>query len=133
MNCDKLSNGFFHEAVSLDHAHQIHSLHSLFQEIFKHRPIASYILSGISSNRYNTQIMARNLLTLNTQASSITEDAPTTITQVKFITTAMALRFRAKLLDFVDLLDVYPTMAEALKIAAISHYKDPTKLSRCAD
>ena len=46
---------------------------------------------------------------------------------------AMALRFRAKLHDFIDLLHVYPTMAEALKIAAISRYKDPTKLSCCAE
>ena len=46
---------------------------------------------------------------------------------------AMALRFRAKLDDFIDLLHVYPTMAEALKIAAISRYKDPAKLSCCAE
>lgn len=46
---------------------------------------------------------------------------------------AMALRFRAKLHDFIDLLHVYPTMAEALKIAAISRYKDPAKLSCCAE
>jgi mercuric reductase len=46
---------------------------------------------------------------------------------------AMAMRFRAKLDDFIDLLHVYPTMAEALKIAAISRYKDPAKLSCCAD
>ncbi len=46
---------------------------------------------------------------------------------------AMALRFRAKLHDFVDLLHVYPTMAEALKIAAISRYKDPARLSCCAE
>ncbi|MCC7338408.1 MAG: mercury(II) reductase [Pirellulaceae bacterium] len=45
---------------------------------------------------------------------------------------AMALRFHAKLRDFIDLLHVYPTMAEALKIAAISRYKDPAKLSCCA-
>lgn len=45
---------------------------------------------------------------------------------------AMALRFRAKLRDFIDLLHVYPTMAEALKIVAISRYKDPAKLSCCA-
>src|SRR6266568_1657869 len=37
---------------------------------------------------------------------------------------AMALRFQAKLHDFIDLLHVYPTMAEALKIVAISRYKD---------
>jgi mercuric reductase len=46
---------------------------------------------------------------------------------------AMALRFRARLRDFIDLLHVYPTMAEALKIAAISRYKDPAKLSCCAE
>lgn len=46
---------------------------------------------------------------------------------------AMALRFRAKLQDFVDLLHVYPTMAEALKTAAISRFKDPAKLSCCAE
>lgn len=46
---------------------------------------------------------------------------------------AMALRFRAKIADFIDLLHVYPTMAEALKIIAISRFKDPAKLSCCAE
>ena len=46
---------------------------------------------------------------------------------------AMALRFRATVQDFIDLLHVYPTMAEALKIVAISRYKDPAKLSCCAE
>ncbi|HZT73713.1 MAG TPA: mercury(II) reductase [Terriglobales bacterium] len=46
---------------------------------------------------------------------------------------AMGLRFRAKIGDFIDLLHVYPTMAEALKIAAISRFKDPAKLSCCAE
>lgn len=46
---------------------------------------------------------------------------------------AMALRFHAKIHDFIDLLHVYPTMAEALKIIAISRYKDPAKLSCCAE
>jgi mercuric reductase len=46
---------------------------------------------------------------------------------------AMALRLGAKLHDFIDLLHVYPTMAEALKIAAISRFKDPAKLSCCAE
>lgn len=46
---------------------------------------------------------------------------------------AMALRFRAKLEDYIDMIHVYPTMAEALKIAAISYFKDPTKLSCCAE
>jgi mercuric reductase len=45
---------------------------------------------------------------------------------------AMGLRFRATLDDFVDLLHVYPTMAEALKLAAIARRKDPAKLSCCA-
>ncbi len=46
---------------------------------------------------------------------------------------AMALRFRAKLEDYIDMIHVYPTMAEALKIAAISYFKDPVKLSCCAE
>tara|TARA_R110002049_G_scaffold215606_1_gene387091 strand:- start:48965 stop:50392 length:1428 start_codon:yes stop_codon:yes gene_type:complete len=46
---------------------------------------------------------------------------------------AMALQFRATIHDFINLLHVYPTMAEALKIVAISRYKDPTKLSCCAE
>ncbi|HEX9839593.1 MAG TPA: mercury(II) reductase [Anaerolineales bacterium] len=46
---------------------------------------------------------------------------------------AMALRFRAKLEDYIDMIHVYPTMAEALKIAALSYFKDPAKLSCCAE
>lgn len=46
---------------------------------------------------------------------------------------AMALRFRAKLKDFIELMHVYPTMSEALKIVAISRFKDPAKLSCCAE
>lgn len=46
---------------------------------------------------------------------------------------AMALRYRAKIGDFIDLIHVFPTMAEALKIVAISRFKDPTKLSCCAE
>jgi mercuric reductase len=46
---------------------------------------------------------------------------------------AMALRFHATLRDFIDQLHVCPTMAEALKIVAISRYKDPSKLSCCAE
>lgn len=46
---------------------------------------------------------------------------------------AMAMRFRATVHDFVDQLHVYPTMAEALKIVAIAKYKDPAKLSCCAE
>ncbi len=46
---------------------------------------------------------------------------------------AMALHFRARIQDFIDLIHVFPTMAEALKIVAISRYKDPGKLSCCAE
>ncbi|HXH13544.1 MAG TPA: NAD(P)/FAD-dependent oxidoreductase [Alphaproteobacteria bacterium] len=46
---------------------------------------------------------------------------------------AMALHFRAKLEDFIDLIHVYPTMAEALKLAAISRFRDPRRLSCCAE
>lgn len=46
---------------------------------------------------------------------------------------AMALRFRAKLEDYIDMIHVYPTMAEALKIVAISYFKNPAKLSCCAE
>ena len=46
---------------------------------------------------------------------------------------AMAMRFHAKLDDFIDMIHVYPTMAEALKIAAISYFKDPNMLSCCAE
>jgi mercuric reductase len=45
---------------------------------------------------------------------------------------AMALRFGATIDDFIDMIHVYPTMAEALKIVAISFRKDYTKLSCCA-
>lgn len=46
---------------------------------------------------------------------------------------AMGLRFGATIDDFIDMIHVYPTMAEALKIAAISRRKDPAKLSCCAE
>lgn len=46
---------------------------------------------------------------------------------------AMALRFHATLHDFIDQVHVYPTMAEALKIVAISRFKDPARLSCCAE
>lgn len=46
---------------------------------------------------------------------------------------AMALRFGATVYDFIDMVHVYPTMAEALKIAAVSFFKDVEKLSCCAE
>ena len=45
---------------------------------------------------------------------------------------AMGLRFGATADDFIDMIHVYPTMAEALKIVAISFTKDVSKLSCCA-
>lgn len=45
---------------------------------------------------------------------------------------AMALRFGATTDDFIDLIHVYPTMSEALKLVAISFTKDVNRLSCCA-
>ena len=45
---------------------------------------------------------------------------------------AMAMRYDATADDLIDQLFVYPTMAEALKIVAISFTKDVTSLSCCA-
>jgi len=46
---------------------------------------------------------------------------------------AMAMKFRATLPDFVDLIHVYPTMSEAFKIGAQAFSQDVTKLSCCAE
>ncbi len=46
---------------------------------------------------------------------------------------AMGMRFGATVHDFIDMVHVYPTMAEALKIAALSFFKDVEKLSCCAE
>ena len=46
---------------------------------------------------------------------------------------AMAMRYRATIPDFIELLHAFPTMSEALKIVAISRFKNPAKLSCCAD
>ena len=46
---------------------------------------------------------------------------------------AMAMKYRATIPDFIELLHVFPVMAEALKIVAISRFKDPAKLSCCAE
>ena len=45
---------------------------------------------------------------------------------------AIALRFGATTDDFIDLVHVYPMMAEALKLVAISFTKDVNRLSCCA-
>ena len=46
---------------------------------------------------------------------------------------AMGMRFGATVHDFIDMIHVYPTMAEALKIVALSFFKDVSKLSCCAE
>ena len=46
---------------------------------------------------------------------------------------AMAMHFKASIDDFIDLIHVYPTMSEALKIGAQAFRKDVTKLSCCAE
>ncbi|MEO6350606.1 MAG: FAD-dependent oxidoreductase, partial [Candidatus Limnocylindrales bacterium] len=46
---------------------------------------------------------------------------------------AMAMHFQATINDFIDLIHVYPTMAEALKIGAQAFSKDVSKLSCCAE
>lgn len=46
---------------------------------------------------------------------------------------AMGMRFGATVYDFIDLIHVYPTMAEALKIVALSFFKDVEKMSCCAE
>ena len=46
---------------------------------------------------------------------------------------AMAMKFKATLPDFVELIHVYPTMSEALKIGAQAFSRDVTKLSCCAE
>lgn len=58
----------------------------------------------------------------------IGESAPEVIHEA-----AMAMRYRAALPDFVDLIHVYPTMSEALKIGAQAFSRDVTKLSCCAE
>ena len=46
---------------------------------------------------------------------------------------AMAMHFKATLADFIDLIHVYPTMSETLKIGAQAFSRDVTKLSCCAE
>lgn len=46
---------------------------------------------------------------------------------------AMGLRFNATVADFAGMLHVYPTMAEALKIVALSFTEDVSKMSCCAE
>jgi len=46
---------------------------------------------------------------------------------------AMGMRFGATVRDFIDMIHVYPTMAEALKIVALSFFKDVEKMSCCAE
>ena len=83
---------------------------------------ATHQVNGIAKmviNRDTQEVVGVSLVTPN--AGEVIHEA------------AMALRFRARLQDYIDMIHVYPTMAEALKIAAISYFKDPAKLSCCAE
>ena len=46
---------------------------------------------------------------------------------------AMGLRLGATVHDFIDMIHVYPTMSEALKIVALSFFKDVARMSCCAE
>jgi len=46
---------------------------------------------------------------------------------------AMGMRFGATSHDFIDMVHVYPTMAEAVKLGALSFYKDVSQMSCCAE
>ena len=46
---------------------------------------------------------------------------------------AMGMRFGATVHDFIDLVHVYRTMAEALRNVALSFLKDIEKASGCAE
>ena len=46
---------------------------------------------------------------------------------------ALALRLGATIYDYIGPLQVDPTLAEALKLVAISYFKDLEKLSGCAE
>jgi mercuric reductase len=52
---------------------------------------------------------------------------------MELVPRAGAIRDTRGLIKMIDLVHVYPTMAEALKIVAISRYKDPARLSCCAE
>ena len=45
----------------------------------------------------------------------------------------LAVKHKLTISDMVNTVFVYPTMAEALKIAALSFRKDATELSCCAE
>ena len=46
---------------------------------------------------------------------------------------ALAIKHRMTIDDIIDLVHVYPTMSEAIKMVAQMFYKDVTKLSCCAE
>ncbi len=69
-------------------------------------------------DRTNHRVVGVSMLGIN--ASEVIHEA------------AMALRFGATTDDFIDLIHVYPTMAEALRLVAISFTRDVNRLSCCA-
>jgi mercuric reductase len=46
---------------------------------------------------------------------------------------ALAVRLRATIDDIIDTVHVFPTMAEIIKLAAQSFYRDVSKMSCCVD
>ncbi len=60
--------------------------------------------------------------------SMVVRDAGEVIHEV-----AMGMRFGATVHDFIDMVHVYPTMAEAVKIVALSFFKGVSKMSCCAE
>lgn len=61
-------------------------------------------------------------------ASIVARDAGEVIHEI-----AMGMRFGATVHDFIDMVHVFPTMAEAVKIGALSFFKDVSKMSCCAE
>ncbi len=45
----------------------------------------------------------------------------------------MAIKFGLKVEDILDTIYVYPTMAEAIKLVAVSFVKNVSKISCCAE
>ena len=65
-------------------------------------------------------------------AKTSARDADQDTLRKRFARVKAAMRFHATADDLIDQLFIYPTMAEALKIAALSFTRDVATLSYCA-
>jgi mercuric reductase len=45
----------------------------------------------------------------------------------------LAVKFKLTIDDIIDTVHVFPTLSEAIKLAALSYYKDVGKLSCCTE